>query len=48
MTRVAPNSDLRVEGFHGVIAFTLHDGSFDWLFTAADSGIRDGGTARCH
>jgi hypothetical protein len=47
-TRVAPNSDLRVAIAHGVIAFTLHDGSYDWLFTAADNAFRDGGTASCH
>ena len=46
--RVAPNSDLRVAIAHGVIAFTLHDGSYDWLFTAAGNEFRDGGTASCH
>jgi hypothetical protein len=45
---IVPNSKLRVAGSHGVIAFTLHDGSFDWLFTAAGNEIRDGGTANCH
>jgi len=42
------NSELRSADFHGVIAFTLHDRSYDWVFTAAGSTFRDGGTAHCH
>ena len=45
---VAPNSEFRsVFGF-GVIAFTLHDGSYEWRFSVAASDVSDYGTARCH
>ena len=46
--RVAANSDLRLLVGFGVIAFTLHDGSYEWRFTVADSNVSDYGTARCH
>lgn len=46
--RVAPNSGFRAVVGFGVIAFTLHDGSYEWRFTVADSPVRDNGTARCH
>lgn len=46
--RVAPNSDLRVLIGHGVIAFTLHDGSYEWEFIVADSDFRDYGVSPCH
>ena len=47
-THVAPNSDIRVLLGHGVIAFTLHDGSYEWEFTVADNPFRDYGTSPCH
>ena len=47
-TRVAPNSEIRVILGHGVIAFTLHDGSFEWEFIVADNAFRDYGTSPCH
>ena len=44
-----PNSELRVANVHGVIAFTLHDRSYDWQFIAtAGSDFSDRGTANCH
>jgi hypothetical protein len=46
--RVAPNSELRASVAHGVLALTLHDGSYDWAFHAAGSDFSDRGTARCH
>ena len=46
--RVAPNSELRVLVGHGVIAFTLHDGSYEWEFIVADSDFRDYGVSPCH
>jgi hypothetical protein len=46
--RTADNSELRVSIAHGVLAFTLHDGSYDWSFIAAGNDFRDGGTAPCH
>jgi hypothetical protein len=43
-----PNSELRVSVAVGVLALTLHPGSYDWRFVAAGSDISDRGTARCH
>jgi hypothetical protein len=47
-TRVAPNSELRVVLGHGVIAFTLRDGSYEWEFMVAGTAFSDHGTAPCH
>ncbi len=47
-TRVAPNSELRVVLGHGVIAFTLHDGSYEWEFMVANTAFSDFGTTPCH
>ena len=46
--RTAPNTVLRVSEVYGVIAFTLHDHSYEWQFTAADNDFRDHGTENCH
>jgi hypothetical protein len=47
--KTRPNSELRVASVHGVIAFTLHDRSYDWQFIAtAGSDFSDRGTANCH
>jgi len=46
--RTAPNSELRSALDHGVIAFTLRDGSYEWRFTAATTDFSDSGTANCH
>lgn len=46
--RVAPNSAGRVSIAHGVLAFTLHQGSFDWEFIAARNDFRQLGVAPCH
>jgi Calcineurin-like phosphoesterase len=44
-----PNSELRAAIAHGVLALTLHDGSYDWRYTTTgDSGFSDAGTATCH
>ena len=47
-TRVAPNSEWRVALGHGVIAFTLHEGSYEWQFAVAGNDFRDHGVAPCH
>ena len=47
-TRVAPNSAGRVSIAHGVLAFTLHQGSYDWEFIAARNDFRQLGVAACH
>ena len=46
--RVAPNSEGRVSIAHGVLAFTLHQGTYDWHFIAARNDFRQLGTAPCH
>ena len=46
--RQAPNSEIRVANGYGVIAFTLHDGSYDWVFTVAGADFRDTGHQSCH
>lgn len=43
-----PNSELRANIAHGVLALTLRDGSYDWRFHAADSDFGDAGTGPCH
>ena len=45
---VAPNSEWRVALGHGVIAFTLHDGTYSWQFTVAGNDFRDNGVSPCH
>ncbi len=45
---IRANSELRASIDHGVLAFTLHDGSYDWHFHAATADFSDAGTARCH
>jgi hypothetical protein len=47
-TRVAPNSEARLAGGHGVLKFTLHEDSYDAEFIAADNDFRDVGTEDCH
>jgi hypothetical protein len=42
------NSELRAAVAHGVLEFTLRDGSYDWEFIAIDGAISDRGTASCH
>ncbi len=46
--RVAPNSAGRVSIAHGVLAFTLHQGSYEWQFIAARNDFRQRGVATCH
>ena len=41
-----PHSEVRRHAF-GVLALTLHDGSYDWSFERVVSGPGDGGTADC-
>ena len=43
-----PNSELRLSVDHGVLAFTLRDGGYDWRFIPASTSITDAGTASCH
>jgi len=43
-----PNSELRANVAFGVLALTLHDGSYEWRFHAADHDFADAGFAHCH
>ncbi len=43
-----PNSVVRQTGMLGVLALTLHDGSYDWRFVRNDEKITDTGHADCH
>ncbi|MGK2849737.1 MAG: metallophosphoesterase family protein [Candidatus Limnocylindrales bacterium] len=45
---VAAHSELRASVAHGVLALTLHDGSYDWQFIPTAGDFADRGTARCH
>lgn len=44
----APNSELRLAVSHGVIAFTLRDGGYDWEWIPTQGNVADLGTASCH
>ena len=46
--KTAPNSENRVANGYGVIAFTLHQGLYDWAFTVAGADFQDRGRASCH
>jgi hypothetical protein len=46
--QIRANSELRASIDHGVLALTLHDGSYDWRFHAATTDFSDRGTANCH
>lgn len=46
--RVDQGSEMRHSGSIGVLSLTLHPGSYDWRFLAADgSGFTDSGTSSC-
>ncbi|MCA1706415.1 MAG: hypothetical protein LC808_25395, partial [Actinobacteria bacterium] len=45
---VAPNSEVRNYSTFGVLALTLHDGSYDWRFIPEEGkSFRDSGSASC-
>ncbi len=45
---IQPNSELRASIDFGVLALTLHDGSYDWHFQGASTDFSDRGVGRCH
>lgn len=46
--KVAPNSEARIQGVHGVLKLTLRPDRYDWEFlAAADGAIMDSGSERC-
>ena len=46
--RVAPNSEARLAGGHGVLKFTLHEASYEVEFISAGNDFRDVGKDDCH
>jgi hypothetical protein len=46
--RNPPNSLLRANHTHGVLALTLRQRSYEWAFLAADAIFEDRGSANCH
>ena len=45
---IQPNSELRANIDFGVLALTLHDGSYEWRFQGATTDFADRGVGRCH
>lgn len=43
-----PNSELRAAISNGVLALTLHDGSYEWRFIPTEGPFADRGGAACH
>jgi hypothetical protein len=43
-----PHSELRLAVTHGVIAFTLKDGGYEWSWIPIDGDVTDRGSATCH
>lgn len=46
--RTVANSELRVAVTHGVIKFTLHDGSYDWAWLPTSGPVSNSGSGPCH
>jgi hypothetical protein len=48
-TTVLPNSEVRINDTHGVLALALDNGRYGWAFLAVDGGSpRDFGSGACH
>jgi acid phosphatase type 7 len=45
---VQPNSEVRYNGTHGVLLFSLASGSYEWTFIDVNGDHADNGTALCH
>lgn len=46
---VKPNSEVRIDGTHGVIQFKLYPGHYDWeFFPVSDAALTDSGSGVCH
>jgi acid phosphatase type 7 len=43
-----PNSEFRMALGPGVIAFTLHDRSYEWAWTGTETQVTDSGSGPCH
>jgi hypothetical protein len=43
-----PNSELRLAVTHGVLAFTLKDGGYEWSWIPVAGDVSDRGSATCH
>jgi hypothetical protein len=46
--RTAANSELRLAVTHGVIKFTLHEGSYDWAWLPTSGLVSSSGSGPCH
>jgi acid phosphatase type 7 len=44
----APNSELRIAGYHGVIRLVFHPSSYEWRFIPTTGDIGAAGKASCH
>ena len=44
---IEPNSEVRLDDTHGVLALALGRGRYGWAFVAVDGGVRDSGTDEC-
>ncbi len=45
---IAANSELRAAVSHGLLAFTLRNGTYEWRFIPTGGTFSDRGTATCH
>ena len=48
MATIQPNMEVADNNDFGVLFLTLHTGSYDWAFRAADGNLEDSGSAACH
>ncbi len=48
ISSIAPNSIVRNTNTFGILALTLHQGSYDWSFKPAVGSFTDSGSATCH
>ncbi|NIP79486.1 MAG: alkaline phosphatase [Gemmatimonadetes bacterium] len=46
--RLHPQSQLLIEGHHGVLRLSLGDGGYAWRFVATDGRVMDSGRDLCH
>ena len=47
-TTVEPNSEVRINTAHGVLALRLSAHGYEWAFVAVSGAILDSGSGRCH
>jgi hypothetical protein len=48
-TTILPNSEVRINNTHGVLALRLDKGGYDWAFIGVgDAPVLDSGAGKCH